>query len=239
MRFLEIQDLQNTADTSVSKPLSSGGMLLGVRRKQTSRWTETETSAAVGGKSQRKQYRFLPAIAAAPGPNGPDRHGNSRNGLAELVVMARPLHVEGSWVSSLNKRNMQMVTCLDDDTLQQWLPTGAEAEVVLVNRVTNFHLGLSANRWLKIRMREIAGGVGGMGGFERNFEEGGGAADACNPAINATESTKYFSDFFRDTSLLFDQTAPPSDPPIGASYEFEHWVAGGNIGVLGQVTGYE
>lgn len=35
-------------------------------------------------------HRWLPAIAAAPGDKGPDRYDNSREGLAELMIMARP-----------------------------------------------------------------------------------------------------------------------------------------------------
>ena len=52
------------------------------------------------------------------------------------------------------------MTSVDDETLRDWARVGhASAEVIILRRVTDFHLGLNAHRWLKIRMRQIADGA--------------------------------------------------------------------------------
>ena len=109
----------------------------------------------------------------------------------------------------------RLVTSLDDATLRAWLPVGAPVELAFVRRVTGFHLGLNANRWLKIRMREIADGVAGV---------------ADESALASPEA------FYRDTGLVLDPSGAVRDAPVGAAFEFEHWGAGGNTGVSGQVT---
>jgi hypothetical protein len=190
-------------------------------------------------------YRFLPAIAAAPGARGPDRHGNSRDGLAELVVMARPLATEETLsrrdgekvgggegkrfqkkrdANRIDARDM-FVTSLDDASLRSWLPVGAKADIVVLRRVTGFHLGLNANRWLKIRMREIADGVAGLAFLDRDEKTEEKTNVSASPAS-----------FYRGTGLVLDPSGVINDAPVGASYEFEHWGAGGNTGVSGQVT---
>ena len=119
----------------------------------------------------------------------------------------------------------RFVTSLDDAALRLWLPVGAPVELAVVRRVTGFHLGLNANRWLKIRMREIADGVAGVASV----------ADARKSAPGARAST---AAFYRDTGLVLDPSGAVHDAPAGASYEFEHWGAGGNTGVSGQVTDF-
>jgi hypothetical protein len=239
----------------------TGGLLLGVRRKPTrlSSFDDDESfsSAKTQGTARRRvhdPFRFLPAIAAAPGDRGPDRYDASRDGLAELVVMARPLVVdemtrgeettnrfsERFSARSAPKRADDMVTSLDDDALRAFLPVGAGAEVVLVRRVTGFHLGLNANRWLKIRMREIADGVTEVlaredAEFDRS-KTVESAAVAKKEAVGNVESGDPFERFLRETGLVLDVSSAVRSVPIGASFEFEHWGAGGNTGVSGQVT---
>ena len=121
-----------------------------------------------------------------------------------------------------------LVTSLDDAALRAWLPVSARAEVVVVRRVTGFHLGLNANRWLKIRMREIADGVAGAVADARTREDFFAPLDA--------DDASFFEPFYRGTGLVLDPSGAVHDAPAGASYEFEHWGAGGNTGVSGQVT---
>jgi len=122
------------------------------------------------------------------------------------------------------------VTSLDDAALRAWLPVSARVEVVVVRRVTGFHLGLNANRWLKIRMREIADGVAGAVADARTREDFFAPLDA--------DDASFFEPFYRGTGLVLDPSGAVHDAPAGASYEFEHWGAGGNTGVSGQVTDF-
>ena len=245
-------------DASGRDEFPTGGLLLGVRRTtpsssgEATRSTTFDTVSAFHATRQGEPsaYRFLPAIAAAPGARGPDRHGNSRDGLAELVVMARPLATEQTLsrrddVSHIKKvgrgegKRFQkkpsdanridardvFVTSLDDASLRSWLPVGAKADIVVLRRVTGFHLGLNANRWLKIRMREIADGVAGLAFLDRDEKTEEKTNVSASPAS-----------FYRGTGLVLDPSGVINDAPVGASYEFEHWGAGGNTGVSGQVT---
>ena len=221
-------------DASGRERFPTGGLLLGVRRTVPSSSRE-ETSDTVSADPATREvepsaYRFLPAIAAAPGARGPDRHGASRDGLAELVVMARPLVTDRGDASKSKSKSSEknahslMVTSLDDAALRAWLPVSARAEIVVVRRVTGFHLGLNANRWLKIRMREIADGVAGAVAADARREDA--PLDGDDP----------YDAFYRGTGLVLDPSGVVHDAPAGASYEFEHWGAGGNTGVSGQVT---
>ena len=239
-------------------PFPTGGLLLGVRRtvpsssREEPRTTfDTVSADRATREVEPSAYRFLPAIAAAPGARGPDRHGNSRDGLAELVVMARPLATEetlsrrddvaesekGSGgegkrfqkkprdANRIDARDESFVTSLDDASLRSWLPVGAKADIVVLRRVTGFHLGLNANRWLKIRMREIADGVAELAFLDRDEKTEEKTNVSASPAS-----------FYRGTGLVLDPSGVINDAPVGASYEFEHWGAGGNTGVSGQVT---
>ena len=247
-------------DNSGRERFPTGGLLLGVRRTTPSSSREEPRSTTFDTVSadratrevEPSAYRFLPAIAAAPGARGPDRHGNSRDGLAELVVMARPLATEQtlsrrekerkksekvgggegkrfqkkkSDANRIDARDESFVTSLDDASLRSWLPVGAKADIVVLRRVTGFHLGLNANRWLKIRMREIADGVGELAFLDRDEKTEEETNVSASPAS-----------FYRGTGLVLDPSGVINDAPVGASYEFEHWGAGGNTGVSGQVT---
>lgn len=90
-------------------------------------------------------FRWLPALAGVPGERGPDDHGNFRQGLAECLVLGRPIEGRPS-----------AATFLHDAPLQEAYPTGLLVEVVVLARVTDFFLGLNAGQWLKIRILQIA-----------------------------------------------------------------------------------
>lgn len=153
---------------------------------------------------RRPGLRWLPAIAGVPGARGLDRYGESRMGLSELLVMARPI------------AGGEDVTCLPHEVLEGLFPLGLTAEVVVLSRVTDFFLGLNANRWLKIRMRQIADGAIGIVQSEAQGE------------------TERLQEFWADTGLQVGQLVEP--PPSDASHLFEYWGAGGNTGLSGQVT---
>ena len=145
--------------------------------------------------------------------------------MDELHV-SEPLRFGGTNTTSRDIRNTPMVSSLAHETLRPWLPLDSTAEVVLVKTVTDFHLGLNANRWLKIRMRDIADGVGGL--FPET-EQG----DAAGTSGAQSDNNDGFSEFFKDPGLAFDPAAPSKDPPLGASTEFEHWAPGENTGAHG------
>ena len=230
-----------------------GGLLVGIRRHPHERW--------------------VPALAAAPGGKGPDRYGRSRDGLAELVVMARPLDglsrdardretALGLDRSSPPSRSEMgrtcLVTCLDDAALRAWMPAGhAAAQVVVLRKMTDFHLGLNANRWLKIRMKDIADGAARWVASEASSEhlrassghassreerrvQGGGVDGGERREdgwMRAERET--IARLLMDTGLEPDPDRVVSSRPPDAAHLFEHWGAGGNTGVSGQVTGYE
>ena len=183
---------------------------------------------------------FLPAVAAAPGDRGPDRLGRSRAGLAELVVLARP--------TARPSTEAELLTCLDDATLRAWAPEGAEAEVAVLARVADFHLGLNANRWLKIRMREIADAAEPLARNltaareEENVEEGAEVVGVLNGVEGGVRPEEGgHAALLRRAGLRPDDAKSGfvSERPADAAHVFEYWGAGGNTGVSGQVTGFE
>ncbi|CAJ1368491.1 unnamed protein product [Effrenium voratum] len=100
---------------------------------------------------------FLPAIAGVPCREGLDRFGASRLGLAECMVLARPLAEPSGAPGHL--------TFLHEPVLRGWIAEGSVVEVVLLARLTDFFLGLSgeisgdgsaclnAGTWLRVRIR--------------------------------------------------------------------------------------
>ena len=195
----------------------TGGLILGIRR--------------------HPDERFLPAVAAAPGDRGPDRHGATRESLAELVIMARPLHededdasaseIDGDDSGGIRTLARGVaVTSVDDETLRDWARVGhASAEVIILRRVTDFHLGLNAHRWLKIRMRQIADGAESLAATEASTV--------------SRDSRATLEAYLRGTGFELDPSGRVRPRPPDASFLFEHWGAGGNTGISGQVTGYE
>ena len=73
--------------------------------------------------------------------------GNFRPGLAELMVIGRPVH-----------ESPHELTILPHPALTQAFPAGSEVDVVVIERVTDFFLGLNAGQWLKIRIAQISDG---------------------------------------------------------------------------------
>ena len=153
-----------------------------------------------------------------------------------LVIDARDSETDGDvgfrdvGASAKPTAAPRFVTSLDDAALRLWLPVGAPVELAVVRRVTGFHLGLNANRWLKIRMREIADGVAGAVADARTREDFFAPLDA--------DDASFFEPFYRGTGLVLDPSGAVHDAPGGASYEFDHWGAGVNTGVSGQVTDF-
>lgn len=109
--------------------LPDGGYLLGIR-------------------VAREGAGWLPAIAGVPGDRGPDDHGSYRRGLAELMVFGRPLDQDGEQGPA--------VTTLHEEALAQLMPVGSQVDAVVLERVTDFFLGLNAGQWLKIRLGQIS-----------------------------------------------------------------------------------
>ncbi|CAJ1397620.1 unnamed protein product [Effrenium voratum] len=101
---------------------------------------------------------FLPAIAGVPCREGLDRFGASRLGLAECMVLARPLAEPSGAPGHL--------TFLHEPVLRGWIAEGSVVEVVLLARLTDFFLGLSgeisgdgsaclnAGTWLRVRISD-------------------------------------------------------------------------------------
>ena len=158
---------------------------------------------------------FLPAVAGAPGRQGLDRHGLSRVGLAECLVMARPL-VESLSAPVRPPEGGERVTFLHEAALRSWLPAGGALEVVLLARLTDFFLGLNAGTWLRIRILDISK-----------------AALAWLPAAVAGDEEGAFDGLLAGSGLAraCDVELPPQDN----SEAWNYWGGGGNTGGSGQV----
>lgn len=156
---------------------------------------------------------FLPAICGAPGKHGLDRHGGSRVGAAECMVMARPTD-EGR------------ITFLHEAVLGKWLPLGSEVEVVLLARVTDFFLGMNAGTWLCIRIGNIErDGAAWAEGFIASSADAATFRDAASGSVDA---------LLNDSGLTASDEEEP--PPLNQAELWHYWGAGGNTGVSGQVT---
>ncbi len=167
--------------------INSGGYLLGIR--------------AEGCQA------FLPAIAGVPWDEGLDRYGASRRGLAELVVMGRPL--------SIDEYPVPHVTFLPEDILAALYPKQGRAEVVIIERLTDFFLGLNAGRWLLIRMSQLC--------------------DATSTHLaDVPIHDSSFDALLRESGIAFDATEAPQAPPEDKSYLFHHHALSGNGGISGQ-----
>ena len=92
----------------------------------------------------RARDTWLPALAASPG-DLPDALGASRRGLAELMVLARPV------------AKMAHLTCLPDEVLRALFGDGEPAAVVPLLYLKPFAQGMSAGRWLEANLRASAG----------------------------------------------------------------------------------
>ena len=87
----------------------------------------------------------LPAVAAVPGDT-PDSRGSSRRGLAELMVLARPVaEADGS---------CSHVTCLTEDVLREYF-SNHPIELVSLQRIAAFEEGMGDARWLRPRLHAL------------------------------------------------------------------------------------
>lgn len=102
---------------------------------------------------------WLPALSAVPG-DLPDSRGSPRNGMAELLIMARPIALE----IAANDDNVQCdphacthVTCLSDETLRHLFDSNdnPKLELMSLQRVAPFVDKMSEPLWLKTRMRAV------------------------------------------------------------------------------------
>ena len=201
-------------------PLDAGGYLLGIRLAGAG-----PTGASAG---------WLPAIASVPGDKGADRHGESRQGLAELMVLARPLLAGGTVPTSTPRH----VTFLDEPCLRQLYPVGAKVDVAVLERATGFFLGLNAGRWLTIRMSEIASLAADKLSRDAAADAAADAADATSAGAAGAQGQVplhapcTIESLLGGTGLECSYAAAP--PPPNKEYLFAHMGLSGNGGVSGQ-----
>jgi len=189
---LRLVQKQNVSIQGMDLPLKDGGYLLGIR-------------------SSMQGRRFLPAIAGVPGKQGLDRYGGSRIGLAECIVMGRPV-TDGT------------ATVLPDDVLQKWLPTGSDVEVVVLGKLTDFYLGMNAGTWLRIRIDELA----------KKGETW--VCQHCSQFLPTEENTRAPE----TGTVMLEGTGLMASGEVGPGIEdssaaFQYWGGSGNSGVSGQV----
>ncbi len=171
--------------------------------------------------------RPIPAIAGVPGRSGKDRHGRSREGLAEVMLLARPALGSRAWPppspapEQQDLTDVTHLTFLDTPTLVALAPPGRTVEVTVLAQATDFFLGLNAGRWLAIRMGEICTAAEELG-----VAEGSDLSD--KEGLN----DDMLGVFFDSTGLVPDTTVEP--PPEDAAHLFDG--LSGNAGVSGQIV---
>jgi len=195
VRLRFVQKQQPGSSTNFDLPLRDGGYLLAIR------------SCLYGG-------RFLPAVAGVPGQQGLDRYGKSRIGLAECVVMGRPVSDASA-------------TVLPDSILQEWLPAGSDVEVVVLTRLTDFFLGMNAGTWLRVRIDELV------------HKGEAWVCEHCKSFQRCAEEKEEMSCSQMQDALL-EGTGLKHSGHVGvgiedSSADFQYWGGSGNSGVSGQV----
>jgi len=192
-------------------------------------------------EERRRLWRAVEDIRLGTGkrrPEGGTHLDASRLGNAE----AKRGH--DSVRNELEFSNRIQLSFLPEDVLKEWLPEGSEVELVKVEKVTDFHLGLNAGRWLQIRMSQICttSAADAEVSSEKAFEDGKNRVSSQSRTArrNNFESLlnsdlECLEDFFfkhEETGLRLEyrMEAPPAD----AAYLFEHWGGSGNAGVSGQ-----
>jgi len=109
-----VRDIGGASIRLRTPEMADGGYLLAIRATPEGSW--------------------LPAIAGVPGRRYDEIGEESRLGLAELMILARPIECQGS---------TEEVTFLPTEVLQCLYPTQSSVEVVKLKRVTDFHLDLT------------------------------------------------------------------------------------------------
>eukprot|EP00948_MAST-09A_sp_MAST-9A-sp1_P003689 g3689.t1 len=182
--------------------LKSGGYILGIRPR-----------------SGTKVQDFLPAIAGIPGEKGLDRNANSRDGFGELMILARPLHKPES-----DDKIMPRVTFLPEDVLQKLYPESSTVEIVVLDSLTDFFLGLNSGRWLLIRLNQLCQAT--ESAYDNNI---------VTDSSSSLETTTCFQHFLENTNIAFNPQDLPEDPPTDKSWLFNHYVgSSSSLGVSGQ-----
>ena len=100
----------------------------------------------------RLRRAWLPALAGVPGCEMPDAYGACRAGLAELMVLGRPMASgDSAWGVACSH-----VTHLPEAVLRQHFARSAEVEVVNLRRLCAFAPGLNAGRWLEAQVADVS-----------------------------------------------------------------------------------
>jgi len=182
-------------------PPEAGGYILAVRPR-------------LHHHDQNEINHWIPAIAGIPGDVGKDRYGQSRVSLGELMLLARAVAAGEGRLRSCCLDEVDHVTFLPTEVLEQHYPIGLELEVSFVERATDFFLGLNAGRWLAIRMDQIA--------------------SAANLALCGEEQHNIrYLDFMKGTHFEATMSNLVTPPPEDATHLFDGLSS--NAGVSGQV----
>ncbi|CAD7966392.1 unnamed protein product [Amoebophrya sp. A25] len=226
--------------SGLSGSWKAGGYLLGIRFPRAHAHSHLYPPFE-GGNSG-----WLPAIAGVPNEQGLDRYGNSRKGMAEIMVMARPIVArEGKDLHHDDHSNNKKIigfSFLPEEILREASVAGGDIEVMEIERVTDFHLGLNAGRWLCLRMSQICkeNSFVRRGEEQRGTKDDGDGVDAPTSKKEQVDEAKSEEDqdtsteeFFKSTGLVFDRTKL-EEPPMDASYLFDHLGGSANAGVSGQ-----
>lgn len=227
-----------------SERVQDGGYLLGIRR-------------AGGSSRHASRSSWIPAIAGIPDDKGFDRYSQSREQLAEVMVMARPLVLSPLWStatggapaapevgtplwdcehpdSSNTEHSIQIdptlmvankLSFLSESILERLFPPATQVDVILVERVTDFHLGLNAGRWLQIRTSQICT----ENIFARDLEKCVQVEGNIGGDVGSKQSVR---EVLNGTGLELEERV--EEPPSDAAYLFEFWGGSANAGVSGQ-----
>ena len=118
------------------------------------RQEEIRDGVFVFGIRSAPDRRWLPAIAALPGET-PSRSGQCRAGLAEVMVLARPVAAQQASRTIPRSTGCSHVTFLAEPTLRElYRPESTSVEVVELLRVGPFRDGMSGGPWLLDRLTD-------------------------------------------------------------------------------------
>ena len=136
------------------------------------------------------------------------------------MVLARPLQPADREVN----KECKHVTFLSEEILRSRFPIGSTVDVAVIERCTNFFLGLNAGKWLTIRMNEIAKHAAASAAEESRLTDDNGCSSSSLEML------------LEGTGLELALTNEP--PPSDRQYLFEHYSLSGNGGLSGQTVLY-
>ena len=120
------------------------------------RQEEIRDGVFVFGIRSAPDRHWLPAIAALPGET-PSRSGQCRAGLAEVMVLARPVAAQQASRTLPRSTGCSHVTFLAEPTLRElYRPESTSVEVVELLRVAPFRVGMSGGPWLLDRLTDVS-----------------------------------------------------------------------------------